>query len=185
MTLLLAIPSDRQIEPLLSGYRQAVAARRRSGLIFLALLLVAVALSWVGAEVRPDVFWDKLGNFSSYFDRLTQLDTGARVWTDPVYWFWGLRRWSLQLLQTLLIAYVGTTTGLTLGVIGGLLASRNLVRARWLRLVSIRVLEFCRTVPDIVFALIFVAAFGIGALARRVGDRAAHHGARSANCSPR
>jgi phosphonate transport system permease protein len=164
MTQLLAIPSDAQIEPLLSGYRRAVAARRRSAFVFLVLLAVAIALSWVGAEVRPDVFWDKIGNFGSYFDRLTQLDTGARVWTDPVYWFWGLRRWSLQLLQTLLIAYVGTTTGLTLGVIGGLLASRNLVRSAPLRFVAIRLLEFCRTVPDIVFALIFVAAFGIGAL---------------------
>jgi phosphonate transport system permease protein len=164
VTQLLAIPSDAQIAPLLARYREAVAARRRTALVFVALLVVAIALSWIGAEVRPDVFWDKLGNFSSYFARLTQLDTGQRVWTDPVYWFWGLRRWSLQLLQTLLIAYVGTTTGLTLGVIGGILASRNLVRSAPLRFVSIRLLEFCRTVPDIVFALIFVAAFGIGAL---------------------
>jgi phosphonate transport system permease protein len=164
MALTIPLPSDRQIEPLLTGYRQAVAERRRVMAIGIALLLVAVALSWIGAEVRIDVFWDKIGNFGSYFDRLTQLDTGHRVWTDPAYWFWGLRRWSIQLWQTVLIAYVGTATGVTLGLVGGVLASRNLVRSTALRLVVVRLLEFSRTVPDIVFALIFVAAFGIGAL---------------------
>jgi phosphonate transport system permease protein len=164
MAQTIAIPPDRQIDPLLAGYAQAVAARRRTIAIGVVLFLVALALSWIGAEVRLGQFWDQLGNFISYFGRLTQLDTGQRVWTDPQYWFWGLRRWSLQLLDTLLIAYVGTATGATLGLIGGVLASRNLVRSRALRFCVLRVLEFCRTVPDIVFALIFVVAFGIGAL---------------------
>ncbi len=118
----------------------------------------------MGAEVRPATFWDNLGNFGSYFGRLTMLDTGARVWTDPAYWYWGLRRWSLQLGQTLLIAYVGTVTGAALGLVGGVLASRNITPSRALRFVAIRVLEFDRTVPDIVFALVFVVAFGLGPL---------------------
>jgi phosphonate transport system permease protein len=164
MTQTLAIPPDEQIRPLLAGYAQAVAARRRTLLIGVALFGVAFALSWIGAEVRLGTFWDKLGNFGSYFGRLTYLDTGAHVWTDPAYWFWGLRRWSLQLLQTILIAYVGTATGCTLGIIGGVLASRNLIRSRVLMFASRRVMEFCRTVPDIVFALIFVFAFGLGPL---------------------
>jgi len=161
----LAVPPERQIAPLLDAYRRTLAERRRTTALFGALLLVAIGLSWVGAEVRPDVFWQKLGNFSSYFGRLTQLDTGARVWTDPVYWFWGLRRWSLQLLQTVLIAYVATTTGAVLGLVGGILASRNLTRSGPLRFFVRRVLEFNRTVPDIVFALLFVyAGFGLGPL---------------------
>jgi phosphonate transport system permease protein len=164
MTQALAIPPDEQIRPLLNGYAQAVAARRRTLLIGIAVFFAALALSWIGAEVRLDTFWDNLGNFGSYFGRLTYLDTGAHVWTDPAYWFWGLRRWSLQLLQTVLIAYVGTVSGATLGMIGGVLASRNLIRSQTLMFVTRRVMEFCRTVPDIVFALIFVFAFGLGAL---------------------
>jgi phosphonate transport system permease protein len=164
MTQTLAVPPDEQIRPLLDGYARSVAARRRAMLIGGAVFGVALALSWLGAEVRLDTFWDRLGNFGSYFARLTRLDTGAHVWTDPVYWFWGLRRWSLQLLQTILIAYVGTATGATLAIVGGVLASRNLIRSRALLFVTRRVLEFCRTVPDIVFALIFVFAFGLGAL---------------------
>jgi phosphonate transport system permease protein len=164
MTRTVAIPPEAQLGPLLTAYADAVAARRRIVLAGAVLLLFALAAAWVGAEIRPEVLWDGIGNFGSYFDRLTQLDTGARVWTDPVYWFWGLRRWSLQLVQTLYIAYLGTATGAVLGVVGGVLASRNLVRSAPLRFFVRRVLEFCRTVPDIVFALIFVVAFGIGAL---------------------
>ncbi len=156
---------ELQLRPLLDAYAGALAARRRVVLLGAVLMLAALALAVAGAEVRPGVFWANLGNFGSYFDRLTQLDTGARVWTDPASWFWGLRRWSVQLGQTLLIAYVATVTGAALGLIGGVLASRNVSPSRILRFAAIRVLEFDRTVPDIVFALVFVAAFGLGPLA--------------------
>ena len=106
-----AMAPDPQLSPLLDGYARAAAGRRRMTLVFLALLAVAIVMSCIGAEVRADVFFSHIQNFWSYFDRLATLDTGARVWTDPVYWYWGLRRWSLQLGQTLLIAYVGTVTG--------------------------------------------------------------------------
>ncbi len=155
---------DQQLRPLLDGYAQSIAARRRVVLAGLALLAIATGLSAIGAEVRPGVFWDNIGGFGSYFDRLTQLDTGSRVWTDPGYWFWGLRRWSILLGQTLLIAYVGTVTGAALGLVGAFLGSRNTSRSPLLRFAAVRVMEFDRTVPDIVFALIFVVAFGLGPL---------------------
>ncbi len=161
----LAIAPDAQIAPLLDQYRQTVAAKRRTVLLGLVLLVLATVLSGAGAEVRLATFWDNIGNFGSYFGRLAHLDTGAPVWTDPVYWYWGARRWSLQLGQTLLIAYVGTVTGAALGLVGGVLASRNITPSRTVRFVAVRIMEFDRTVPDIVFALIFVVAFGLGPLA--------------------
>ena len=45
------------------------------------------------------------------------------------------------------------------------LAAQNTSPAPWLRFVIRRLLEFARTVPDIVFALIFVIAFGLGPMA--------------------
>ena len=160
----IATPPEAQIAPLLRGYDQAIAAKRRQLLIGLAVFLVALALSYVGAEVDLPTWWDKLGNFTSYFDRIATLDTGARVWTDPVYWFWGLHRWSLLIGETLLIAYVGTLTGAIGAFAGCFLCSHNLVRSTLVRLGVLRLLEFCRTVPDIVFAMIFVVAFGLGPL---------------------
>ena len=41
-------------------------------------------------------------------------------------------------------------------------AAANLERRCWLRTATRRFLEFCRTVPEIVFALLFVVAFGLG-----------------------
>ncbi len=169
MARTVAVPPEPQLRPLLDGYARSVSARRRTTLAGVALLAVATLLSAAGAEVRPAMLWDHLGNLGSYFDRLTHLDSlapvpNARVWTDPAYWFWGLRRWSLQLGQTLLMAYVGTVTGALLGVVGGVLASRNLGRSRIVRFTAIRIMEFDRTVPDLVFALIFVVAFGLGPL---------------------
>jgi phosphonate transport system permease protein len=160
----IATPPDSQVTPLLQGYDRTVAAKRRQVLFGLAVMLVALVLSGIGAEVDLATWWDKLGNFTSYFERLTLLDTGERVWTDPVYWFWGLHRWSLLIGETLLIAYVGTLTGAVGAFAGCFLCSGNLVGSAAIRLVMRRVLEFCRTVPDIVFAMIFVVAFGLGPL---------------------
>jgi phosphonate transport system permease protein len=118
----------------------------------------------IGAEVDPAKFWENIGNFTSYFSRLSHLDSGDHVWTDPAEWFWGLKRWSLLLGETIMIAYVGTLTGSVLGFVGSFLCSRNLVKSVALRLAVRRALEFCRTVPDIVFAMIFVIAFSLGPL---------------------
>ncbi len=73
--------------------------------------LVLVAVSSRLAEIDPVTMWRKFGGFTSYFDRLGTLDSGARVWTDPVEWFWGLGKWSALLGQTLLMGYVGTLWG--------------------------------------------------------------------------
>ena len=146
------------------AYAEAGAGRRRVTLAAAALLGAAVWLAWIGAEVDPAKFWAGLPNFGSYIGRLGELDTGAAVWSDPAAWFWGLRRWSIQLGQTILIAYLGTVTGLAIGVVGGVLGSTNLVRSAGVRFVVRRALEVMRTVPDIVFALVFVVAFGLGPL---------------------
>jgi phosphonate transport system permease protein len=165
VTRLLRVPPDAQMAPLLRAYGEAAAAKRRQLLLGGGLVGIALVLSAIGAEVQPATLWNKIGNFTSYFDRLLTLDSGARVWTDPHEWFWGLARWSRLLGETVLIAYVAATTGAAVAMIAAAPASRNLMRHPWVRFAVRRSLEFCRTVPDIVFALIFVAAFGLGALA--------------------
>lgn len=164
MTRLVATLPETQRAALAAAYDQAVAARRRQLVLGLAIGLFALALAIRGAEVDPHMFWAKLGNFTSYFDRLLTLDTGARVWTDPADWFWGLRRWLRLLGETVLIAYVGTLSGTLIAFAACFVASRNLVTSALLRMAVRRVLELLRTVPDIVFAMIFVVAFGLGPL---------------------
>ena len=158
------IPPDAQLDPLLRTYRSAVAAKRQQLVLGAVILGLSVLAAGAGAEVDAGRFWSGIGNFGDYFDRLLLLDTGERVWTDPADWFWGIRRWTRLLGETLLIAYVGTLIGGIGAFIGCFLCSGNLVRSAWLRISVRRALEFCRTVPDIVFALIFVASFGLGAI---------------------
>jgi len=83
MTRFPSLPPVGQLAPLLEAYNQAVAGKRRQLLLGLALATIALAISAIGAEVQPVLLWNKIGNFTSYFDRLLKLDTGMRVWTDP------------------------------------------------------------------------------------------------------
>lgn len=160
---------DARLRELLGSYDAARRAERRrlyvGGVIAMALALLA---GWV-AEVRPALLWQHGAQFFSYFERLLTLEQGPRaggwVWTDPGEWLWGWRRWLRELFDTLLIAYLGTMIAVVGGFALGMLSAANLVRNPWLRGGVKRVLEFLRTVPEIVFALIFVLAFGLGPLA--------------------
>ena len=157
------LPDDR-LGALRRAY-EAVGARRRLRLVAgLAVLALLVALSSRLAEIDPATVWNKFGGFTSYFDRLAKLDSGARVWTDPVEWFWGLRKWSILLGQTLLMGYVGTLWGAAFAFVLCFAASRTTCSNPWIRFAALRFLEFCRTVPVLVFALVFVVAFGLGPL---------------------
>lgn len=157
------LPEDR-LRALGAAYSRVGAGRRTRLLAGSAILLVAVAVSSHVAEIDPITVWRKIGGLTSYLDRIATLDSGARVWTDPVEWFWGLKRWSRLLGETLLMGYVGTLMGATAAFVLCFPASRTTCRSPWIRFTALRLLEFCRTVPTVVFALVFVVAFGLGPL---------------------
>jgi len=135
----------------------------RTVLALLALLIAFLVACWV-AEVRLDVLIRKSGAFLNYIDDIFHLDTGDAVWTAPVEWYWGLGRWLIALAETILMAYAGTVLGAFAAFVLCFAASHNFTNNRVLQFATLRFLEFARTVPDIVFALIFVISFGLGAL---------------------
>ncbi len=155
---------ERQVEALKDAYRRAARGKQLRLLAFLAVVAVLIGLSAIQAEVNLPTFFSKIGSFTSYFDRLATLDSGARVWTDPAEWFWSFKRSARLIGETLLMAYVGTLSGFFFAFALNFLASPNLTQQAWIVFCARRGLEFCRTVPDIVFALIFVVAFGLGPL---------------------
>ena len=155
---------DRQLDPLKEAYRRAARAKRLQMIAGAALLVVLIGLSAIQAEVDPKTFLARIGGFTSYFDRMATLDSGARVWTDRAAWFWSFKRSARLIGETILMAYVGTLTGAVAAFALNFVASPNLTGRGWLVFAARRLLEFCRTVPDIVFALIFVVAFGLGPL---------------------
>jgi len=164
MTIAIQQLPDRQLAPLLRSYRQAVLQRRVRFLVGLLVLVLCVALGgwWVGFDIA--LLANKISTFTNYFGRIFTLDDGQSVLSDPVEWYWGFIKWSKLLGETLLVAYTGTILGAVIAFFTCFAAASNLAgpTTRW---VARRFLEFCRTVPEIVFALIFVLAFGLGPMA--------------------
>jgi phosphonate transport system permease protein len=165
LTIAVSILPDQQLAALNEVYRKAVARKRLRVALGAAAFLAALAIASIGAEVNLRTLFTYFGHFVSYFDRLLTLDNGSRVWTNIPEWLWGWKKWSLLLGETILISYVGTLFGAVLGFASNFLAAENTSSGPWVRFIVKRLMEFCRTVPDIVFALIFVIAFGLGPMA--------------------
>jgi phosphonate transport system permease protein len=165
MTTAVSILPEQQLAVLNAAYRRAVGRKRLRLLAGIAIFTAALVLAAIGAEVNLRTLFTYFGNFVSYFDRILTLDSGQRVWTDAGEWLWGWRKWLKMLGETLLISYVGTLIGATFAFCLNFFAAENTSPAPWPRFVVRRLLEFARTVPGIVFALVFVIAFGLGPMA--------------------
>lgn len=156
---------ERQAAELAASYARAVSARRMRTLLVIGVVIVLVLVSAMLAHVRPLTLFANIGNFGSFLSKTVPTLTFGNFFADMSEWYWNFPKWLWLLGQTLLIAYLGTFMGAILAFGLSFLASANLARNRWTRIVARRFLEFCRTVPDIVFALIFVIAFGLGPMA--------------------
>jgi phosphonate transport system permease protein len=156
---------EAQLGPLLAAYDASVRSRRWHTLLVVACVAAAMLLASISAEVSPTRFLENIDRFPSYIIRLFYLENGQPVWTDLGEWFWGLQRWLRLLVETLLMAYVGTLLGAIAAFALAFLAAANVAPGRWLRIVVRRFCELCRTVPELVFAMMFVIAFGLGPMA--------------------
>lgn len=162
-----AIPvlAEDQLATLAGRYQHEIGKRRMRLVVGLAIGAVLVVLSGWLAEVRPATFFFNLNNFGSYLGRTVPILHWATLPADIREWFWGFAKWTRLLGETLLIAYLGTFVGAVIAFFVCFYASANINRNSATRFAARRLLEFCRTVPDIVFALIFVIAFGLGPMA--------------------
>ena len=140
-------------------------ARRAQSLLFLAVFTAALVASLIVGEVRLDKFVAGLPRVFGYIERTLPALRWETLDTQMARWFWNLGGWLRLLWDTVLIAFVATTLGVVGGFFLSFLASATLAPARWAYHGARRVLELLRTVPEIVFALFFVYAFGLGPMA--------------------
>ena len=147
-----------------AAYAQAVASKRRRLWLGLLALSVCILISGQVAEISFSKLYQNIGSFTSYFVRIFHLENGQLVFTDFGEWFWGWKKWLVLMGETLLMAYVGTLLGAIAALVLCFFASKNITNNSVLVVASRRVLEFSRTVPEMVFALIFVVAFSLGPL---------------------
>lgn len=127
---------------------------RARGKRWLLAVLLAGIYAWaaVGTNFSPLSLWFGLRDFWSVV---------VKMW--PPEWPYLLRIQG-PLLDTVRIAVLATVLGALLSVPAVLLSARNIVASRPIAYTVKVVLNLVRTVPDLLWAGIFVAAFGVGAL---------------------
>jgi phosphonate transport system permease protein len=116
------------------------------------LLLALLAASWQGADMRPLDLLRNRGNIAQYLSGFFPPD-----FTD-----W--RSYLEELAVTLEIALWGTVLAVLCAVPLSLLAASNLT-PWWVHQPVRRVLDGCRAINEMVFALLFVVAVGLGPFA--------------------
>jgi phosphonate transport system permease protein len=161
---ILTVPQAR-LEALLADYQREVGRRRRQSLLVLSILVILIAIAGHFGEVDLDNLVRNISNFTSYFGRIVPKLTIVNFAADVADWYWNIGGWLKLLLDTVLIAYLGTLVGAAGAFMFAFFAAANLAPSNVLRWSVKRIFEFCRTVPDLVFALMFVSAFGLGPLA--------------------
>jgi phosphonate transport system permease protein len=130
------------------------AASKQSPLWYLgwATILILLAASWRGADMRPLELLRDSGNMSSY----------AAGFFPPNFSQW--RIYVDEMIVTLQIALWGTALALVTAVPLGLLASSNIV-PWWVYQPVRRLLDSFRAINEMVFAMLFVVAVGLGPFA--------------------
>ena len=151
------------------SFEARYAAYRREKKVYASLFGAAFALCLIAAAVTAkfDVVTliHGLPRTSEFLLKLVPPLGLATFRHDLAEWYWDIGKWLDSLLSTLLMAWLATVMGTAIGGFLSFFAARNLARHYLVYWVTRRLLEVARTVPDIVWALLFVIAFGIGPLA--------------------
>ncbi len=116
------------------------------------ILLAVLAASWKGADMRPAALWN---------DSANMVEFGSGFF-PPDFNDW--RYYLQELVITLQIALWGTVLAIVCSIPLSLLASGNLT-PWWVHQPVRRFLDACRAINEMVFALIFVVAVGLGPFA--------------------
>ncbi|WP_211461258.1 phosphonate ABC transporter, permease protein PhnE [Collimonas silvisoli] len=121
-------------------------------LLFWGVLLAVLIASWKGADMRPLELLRDGGNMGTY----------AASFFPPDFHEW--RTYLQELLVTMQIAVWGTALAVVCAVPCGLLASSNIAPA-WVNQPVRRLMDAARAINEMVFAMLFVVAVGLGPFA--------------------
>lgn len=141
-------------EASLALLRERAAADRPGWLSYFAwgLALALLAWAWRGAEIRPlDLIKDS-GNIGTY----------AKEFFPPDFRDW--RIYAREMVVTVHIAIWGTVLAIVAAVPMGLLCSANITPA-WVHQPVRRAMDACRAINEMVFAMLFIVAVGLGPFA--------------------
>ena len=139
--------------------------KRGFAALFWLAFFIALTLSVIHTEFSIFRVIEALPWTTSFIVKSYSALSWENFWFDLADWYWGIWIWLDALFVSLLMAFTATIVGTTIGGLLSFVASRNLMKKYWLYFIVRRTLEIARTVPDIVWALIFIFPFGTGPLA--------------------
>ncbi len=153
--------------------RRAYLRRKRleslvGAVIFSGILVTSLAHSQFFSS---DIGGDPIGRIGDFLSRMSPklapsaLFAGRLTPGSLASWYFDLPLWLKLGWQTIEMAVIGTFVGVVGALFASLLCSRNLMPIAAVRFVVRRFLEMIRTIPELILALVLVAAFGVGALA--------------------
>jgi phosphonate transport system permease protein len=116
------------------------------------VLLVLLIWAWEGADMRPMVLWEDSGNMATF----------AGEFFPPNFHDW--RIYLSEMIITVHIALWGTVLAVIFAIPFGLLCSENIVPA-WVYQPVRRLMDACRAINEMVFAMLFIVAVGLGPFA--------------------
>ena len=164
-------PVSSSIQAQEAAFRDLRRQRRTTTLTGVAVLAVLLAAAAWMSEFRPSALIGGAPRIGEYFSKVLPSLEWANLLAGPetegsiAFWFYRLDTWLLLLFETAQMAAIATLMGASAALLLAFPAAKNLGAPNWVFQLTRRVLEATRTVPEIVFALIFVWAFGVGALA--------------------
>jgi len=155
-------PSVAQAE---AAYLALRRERRMRNLLGWAVIAAVFAISAVMAELDPLKLWAGLPRITEYAEKTMPVLRLGHLPEDLTEWFWDLGHWLYLLAETVVMAYLATLAGSIAALLGCFLAARGLTPSAPAAWVVRRGFEFARAVPELVFALLFIYAFGLGPMA--------------------
>ncbi|MEM6609271.1 MAG: phosphonate ABC transporter, permease protein PhnE [Pseudomonadota bacterium] len=152
------------------------ASRRVWNLIALAVFLIALALSINISHFFPDRVATAFTRFFEYFGTIMpnlewallfegRDESGRAVAGSITYWYTDFWNYITLIGETILMAITATLIGTAFAFVLSFPAAVNLAPNSVIYWISRRFLEICRGIPEILLALVFVFAIGIGPLA--------------------
>jgi phosphonate transport system permease protein len=145
-----------------AAYRRG---KRLYATFFFAAFIACVVAAGIAAKFDVVKLIGGLPRTTEFLVKLVPPIGIATFAADLREWYWDIGRWMESLLNTLLMAWLATVLGTAIGGFLSFFAARNLAGHYAVYWITRRLLEVARTVPDIVWALLFIIAFGVGPLA--------------------
>ena len=117
-----------------------------------AAFALVLLWAWQGADMRPADLWRDSGNMGTFLTEFFPPD--FREW----------RTYLREMIVTVHIAVWGTVLAIVCAVPFGLLCSSNIVPF-WVYQPVRRLMDACRAINEMVFAMLFIVAVGLGPFA--------------------